>query len=629
MGIHQIFPKFAPRNQNITVMKITTFNPDGSIKEVREQHFQIPKYITSFDPNQSFLNIKDDDMAVFDCDDKDEQEIVVKTFKILVKHDVVNYIKTFLNGDMESSLIKALLCPRMDVKDIVKYSKVIKRFIRKSYASSDYDTPKDLTDDEKQTLNIHVIVEVLVHNLQDVIAKGGNKFEYYKSFFSQVHWLYYALNRNLRRGALTSDAFEAMEILSPFANLKYNKENYLDDEKHFKKIQDALYSTGGKSRADLYRLQLVIKHLGKVNVPNNALAFAKIQNELKTIINCIPGDVIENVKLQLDEDEVVALHVDCQAKEEIKQQIKNVYNTQYNEYINAQGMFIKDKIEQQALRYYECTEIDRLIRDDWRKFYFKSVDIIADKYKDATGSPYKYEIPLFYYYLLVEKCKIGEKYTFEGRLLNDLIIRAILFESEEKSSLYEQMYRLNYMEQSANLIFDERESNDKQNNDELLALLKGLDYDIVEKFRSGKRFQIKEPSDAVKYLLVWLEPLFERHLNNSDKEVFKEKFETLLKSDEFETELLDNRRKKVIKHNLNIKLVLNIVGMLSELNKENERNWVKCHIGPNLRDDIEIIWKQQGTSSYHKYVSGWDSDNSDVSALTNTMKMKIKEKFKR
>ena len=69
--------------------------------------------------------------------------------------------------------------------------------------------------------------------------------------------------------------------------------------------------------------------------------------------------------------------------------------------------------------------------------------------------------------------------------------------------------------------------------------------------------------------------------------------------------------------------------MLSELNKENERNWVKCHIGPNLRDDIEIIWKQQGTSSYHKYVSGWDSDNSDVSALTNTMKMKIIEKFKR
>ena len=70
MGIHQIFPKFAPRNQNITDMKITTFNPDGCIKEVREHHFQIPKYISSFDPKRSFLNISDDDMAVFDIQER-------------------------------------------------------------------------------------------------------------------------------------------------------------------------------------------------------------------------------------------------------------------------------------------------------------------------------------------------------------------------------------------------------------------------------------------------------------------------------------------------------------------------------------------------------------------------------
>jgi hypothetical protein len=178
-------------------------------------------------------------------------------------------------------------------------------------------------------------------------------------------------------------------------------------------------------------------------------------------------------------------------------------------------------------------------------------------------------VPLFYYYLLVEKCKIGEKYAFEGKLLNDLIIRAILFESEEKSSLYEQMYRLNYMEQSANLIFDERKLIDKQKEEdryeyekELLTLLNGLNSDIVEMFRSERKFQLKTPSEAVEYLLVWLEPLFDRYLNNSDKNEFKRKFKELLESNEFKTELLDNRRKKVIKHNLNLKLVLNIVGKL-------------------------------------------------------------------
>lgn len=618
-------------------MKITTFNPDSSIKEVREHHFQIPKYISSFDPNQCFLNISDEDMAVYDFDDTDEQEIVVKIFEKLMDYDIDNYINYILEGSTEASLIKVLLQTHIGDNDLIRYSKIIRRFVRKSYASSSGYTPKNLTDDERQALNIQIIVEVLVHNLQNVIANSDNSFDYYKSFFSQIHWLYYALNRNLLQGTLSFEGYEAMRILYPFANLNYqNRDNRITTRDGVKKIQDILYSTDGKFRAELYRLLLVAKHLGGVSSPNNALTFAKIHNKLKTVINEIPANIVENIKVQLEEDEIVALHVDCQAKENIKQRIKDVYICQYEEYVKSQGDFVKGKVEQQVLRFYEYTEVDRLIRDDWRKFYFKSIDYLADKYKDASGSPYKFKIPLFYYYLLVEKCKIGEKYAFEGKLLNDLIIRAILFESEEKSSLYEQMYRLNYMEQSANLIFDERKLIDKQKEEdryeyekELLTLLNGLNSDIVEMFRSERKFQLKTPSEAVEYLLVWLEPLFDRYLNNSDKNEFKSKFKELLESNEFKTELLDNRRKKVIKHNLNFKLVLNIVGKLSELNKENDRNWVKCHLAQHLIEDIVFIWKQKGTSNFHKYVSGWDSDDSGVSSLTRKMKMKIEDIFKR
>ena len=79
MVIHQIFPKFAPRNQNVTDMKITTFNPDGSIKEVRKHHFQIPKYITSFDPNQSFLNIKEEELALMTKSETDmDKDMMIK-----------------------------------------------------------------------------------------------------------------------------------------------------------------------------------------------------------------------------------------------------------------------------------------------------------------------------------------------------------------------------------------------------------------------------------------------------------------------------------------------------------------------------------------------------------------------
>ena len=48
-------------------MKITTFNPDGTIKDVSEYHFQIPEYITSFNPNRSFLGVSEEDVAVDAC----------------------------------------------------------------------------------------------------------------------------------------------------------------------------------------------------------------------------------------------------------------------------------------------------------------------------------------------------------------------------------------------------------------------------------------------------------------------------------------------------------------------------------------------------------------------------------
>lgn len=70
-------------------MEITTFNRDGSIKEVREHHFQIPKYISSFYPNQSFLNIKEEELALMTKSETDmDKDMSIKRYRMLLEYDL-------------------------------------------------------------------------------------------------------------------------------------------------------------------------------------------------------------------------------------------------------------------------------------------------------------------------------------------------------------------------------------------------------------------------------------------------------------------------------------------------------------------------------------------------------------
>ena len=620
-------------------MKITIFNQDGSIKEVKEHHFQIPKYVTAFDPNQSFLNISEDDMAVFDYDDIEEQKVVVEKFGMLLDYDITNYAKYLIEGKNAPSLINALLCVDMENEDFLMYRKLLGKFVR-NYGQFSLER---LVDEDSDFWEIHKIVDVLAYNVREAIFERDNLFYYKKYFYNQINWLYYSLKRCLKINSLSSAGCDALKILWPFANLKNSGKEWLTTTEGLKRIQDALYSTAGKYRSELYRLLLIVDHLDnpiKPMMSNTTCAFERITNKIKTIIDRVPTNVIEDVRLQLKEDEIIALHIDCQVNEEIKKSIRDVYNNQYNAYVESQGEFLRGQIIQQALRNFKLIEEERLVRDNWRTLYFESLDDLANKFSGREESHYNFTIPLFYYYIIVNKCKIGEKYNFDGQLLNDLIIRAMIHGgSESKSSLYDEMYRLNYMEMSANLIYDDSKNNyskkeENANNDKeelqnlYNNLLEGPNSNIAENLRKGS-FKLDKPSEAIDYFIVWLEPLFKRHLNATNEDQFKDKLIQLLNDDLFKNKLLVTNKRKVIKHNLNVKLILNIIGKLSELNKENSKNWVKRYVGPKLRDDLTYMWKLKGSSSLHKYVSGWDKEiHLGVSGLSVDMKNKIDEIFK-
>ena len=75
-------------------MRITIYNPDGSIKEEREYNVQIPHYIYSFDNEHSFLNITDIENEVIGTDERSlRKSLTEKNVFTAIRHDFDNYVE--------------------------------------------------------------------------------------------------------------------------------------------------------------------------------------------------------------------------------------------------------------------------------------------------------------------------------------------------------------------------------------------------------------------------------------------------------------------------------------------------------------------------------------------------------
>ena len=614
-------------------MKITTYNPDGSIKEVREHHVQIPEYINSFDAKHSFLNITEEEMIAFDEGDENRKEIIIDKVLFLLEQDMSNYAKFLLNGRDDWGLRDAVLQTHLTSEKQTIYSQRLRRFIR-SHASAEsknrFSCERWLRDEEIMLLDVTLITEILISELRngyDVLV--------------QIHWLYYTLKGMYDLDALPPKGIEVMRILYPFANLKEKTLEMLLSKRMIEKYIYALYFTGSKYREELYRLLFAFGYCPafKQKSTSNLGTFAyerPIEDNSRVVtISTNISDEIENIKIELAKEEFTTLFTERNASDEIKSVIKESLIKQYDRYKDVKGDYIVKNTIKKAMRNNHYTDSNDLARKDWEKFYFDSLDELESKYKDNGCLPYNLEYPLFYYYVLVEECEICKKYDFEGILLKAVVARMLQNRNEKKEALYEQMFRLNFIETSAELIKAETLHNEDSNNEfekrrerelrkQYKKLLNGEDGDIAKKLDSGE-FQLEDSKDAVKYVMMLLTPLFiyKEYYNREAKieqSNIKEKIEKVLQLESITPNLLDGRKKKVVKHNLNIKFVLNIIGYLSELGKENYKNIINLRIGYRLEKDLRYLWHLNGASSYHKYVSGYARDGG---TLTKSMKTAI------
>ena len=614
-------------------MKITTYNPDGSIKEVRQHRFQVPEYITSFDSKRSFLNITGSDMTVLDFDDN--IDIVKDKFLLLLDYDITNYINSLLAQEPEQSLIDILFSSKLDVNELSECNQLLHRFIY-TFEPEFLDTySKDakLRDETKRIMDVNLMVELLLYNLHETRKRGIIKQEANQELLSLIHLLYRALGKCSICGFTPPK--QIIHILRPFAESRRSTITKITNNRFLKNLICSLHSVEAQYRSELYRLLLAFGYRpeGKqdYNPSWRMLAFGEVNknSNLYTVIGEEPSNNIEDIKAELEKEEIVAMYADCPVSDEYKQSIKAILNQQYEKFSELNGNHYRFLTEQKAKRFFRYTDLNTIIKKDWRELYFIHLDELESEYKHIHQSPLDLDVPLFYYYLLVEECECGKKYTVDDNLLNFLLMRILKRPGESKIDLYKQMYILNLLEINAKLISDENApiiDNNKENSrwEEVKALrkelLNGNYQDIVDELRKEDYSFCKE-TEAIDYIMVWLEPLFRWHLNMK-REKFEDDFRRLLQSERIKTKLINRRNNK---NKPNFKLILNIIGVLSTLGKDNFNTRVQRRVGPSLERELLLLWKgKEPTNSlfgnYHKYVSGWDSDTNTTDLTTQDIK---------
>jgi hypothetical protein len=220
-------------------------------------------------------------------------------------------------------------------------------------------------------------------------------------------------------------------------------------------------------------------------------------------------------------------------------------------------------------------------------------------------------------------CDPGHRYEFKEDFLEELVNLALQKRCIGRCDLYEQMVRLNYIEESAFLIpignaIENAEKIDKI--DQLRQqLLSGENASIARDLECSNVDFINN-DDAINRALVFLSPLYsEKYMVDPSKtgvNNFCTTLQNLLKKGNFAAKLKTNEKQqdddsREEKRGLgfNVKLILNIIGALSKGNIKNGP--LKKRIADSLKKDLKKLWKLERAGGYNSYINKYNH-NEDV-----------------
>ena len=599
-------------------MKITTYYPDGSIQDVHRYTIDVPKYISSYDSKHSFLNIGEEDVEAVLYKKKDpEKQLALNRYRFLIGFDFDNY-QHYIEHHYKINI---------DVAQLSYLDYCFSHLLR-LYGSKDL-FPLRNEKEIHEFLSCDTWIEIILYHALSNCNRVSNRNDKHEmSLFTclsgLIHRVYYALKKANVVGLLSKDEQAIMYVLYPFANLStFIGHNLLCNDTLLAKMIKAMYLTNEDCRDSIYALALVLYRsytIGAVPITPKGLVMMmtggsgnRINEEI--ILEASPSNGIEMTQIAMSEEEIACLVCYDMVGKPRFVEIENIFKNEYTSYYNLNAEIQKQIINRTAIRKFRTEPI---VSSQWETFYYDTLDDLECQYKNHYRSHKELMSPFCYYYLLVNMCDPGHKYEFNGDFLVELVNYAIDNKCTNRCELYNQIIQLNYMQESAYMITVENNENNKTPDEVSILrdkLLSGKDGTIAkELLLNSNKFESYE--DAIEKILVFLTPLYcEKYMVNPNQDGiddFQKRLKILLQDNSF----LENLKPKELMTNkknerqlgFNVKLVMNIIGVLSKENDDTFVNPLKKRIADPLCRELEELWQLKRAKGYNSYVNKFDNN---------------------
>lgn len=605
-------------------MKITTFNPDGSIKDVSEYKFPIPYYIKKYEPGLFFINIsKEDAEAVFYKSDDIEKDLLIDQYRFLIKYDFNNYKEYCFHNDCSFNILSTIT-EEPNNEEELNLESILLSLLRL------YRTPISSIEGEwhskiKSLFLSDMWLEVIVRHA-NITPNRKSVNGLLKKIISIIHRLHSVFKKLESLGQLLPEEYDVLFGLYPFADIHFpinTNISILDNNIVLAKVVKSFHYSNNGSRKFIYAIADMFESTMRFEAQNvqskqtgmvSMVTGASNSNVNKNvIIQASPSNGVEIKEIELPQEEIVCLKDSHLAiGKDVLDKFGDALRGELDLFYKLNCEYVEKLVGIEATKAFRIKNTSSLTERHWEDLYFKSLDKLENSYIFKYEEVRELKVPYYYYYLLIEKCCSSCRYSFNDYFLESLAYMATQEKFIERSTLYYQMVRLNYMEEKASLI--EREIDEKKSNPQEKAMLKERDKlfnsnlsDVAKSIFDDRYVGELTNDQLVQRIIVFLTPLFnEKYIVGMNVNNFKELLSRIYSNDII-CRLL---KQKSCNQQFDLMLVLNIIGFLS---KDNVK-WksvitnppVEKRKGNSLAIDLDYLWNTNLKDNYRKCVKEFD-----------------------
>jgi len=592
-------------------MKITTYNPDGSVLKEEDYKIDIPQHIQHFDPKHSFINITKEEMKLINSmEESFGKTVLLDRLVFLVQHDYNNFVKSsfypyYINDEMELELLSS----NSNIKEAMT---VVDKFIEHFSGISDYTHfPEPLTNEDLRYIEGDVwIVGLLLKTLTKCKDQGKiiiEEWEYALHLFND------ALNNYKNQHTVSTDVSEWIDILHQFCKPVCSVTTSIV---FIKSIIPLLLRLHPICRKKVYSLISIADNIQRKNASPlyNMMVNIRVHDKIEKQyhfnlgydkeLNCCEFDLSSSdiCTLESSQQELISFH----------SEISRIFNTFYSRFKDSRATWIQSEVIDRASE-------SGTIQPDWPVFYESTIKSYKQEYLESKRNGTEYQPESCYHYiLLLENKKTLDVIEFSPNMLKNLIHVLKNQYSEYQKGLFEGLFSLNYI----------KEELAKYDKDLPSASILKSNRELSPEEKSKLDIAIRDVRIMVEPILLKNSPDYLYEGNITDK-IFLDLLEGILRDTLIYKDFITRTSKDTGRLSLSFhgKFFYNVLGVIMYMPRYLEeecklkQDYVDKHRifkpGLSVPDLLRAISNNQVNSNDQKLLNKYNSNDGRYSALNN------------